>query len=362
MNKLFSLSWLYAVVCLILVGCSETSELKDVTNFSTEKKGDYLLFHLIDPFKEEGYISEVKNTGEVVYKHIISDKHFAPSDVFQYNGNFFFASGAYSDDSKVMMYSPLTQKLSLIKTNQKEYIEKYYNNGSSEYIITVMDKHNSNHVCDIKKNHCVKFSDKYTAQDVTTLNDDIIVVGVDQNANGNKENVTIIKKLNKNLELIKEVPLNLLPNYFTYTSPDQRLYLFMINGDIVKIDSNLNINKYSVDLSSVSKNTTRVVYNKNVMIDRENILINLEIQESKKNLNLLAKISFEDEEPKIEIVEDSTNESILNVDSKSNEVYTRSYINEETVITVRDTKILKVKNKLKLDNKDPIYFVDNIKK
>lgn len=37
-------------------------------------------------------------------------------------------------------------------------------------------------------------------------------------------------------------------------------------------------------------------------------------------------------------------------------------IDNKSIITVRDINTLKVKNKLKLKNNDPIYFVDNIKK
>lgn len=360
MNKYFILTCL-ALICLFLSGCNQASEISDVTKFSTEKKGDYLLFHLMDPFKEEGYISEIVNTGDEVYRHIITDKHFSPSDVFQYNGNFFFASGAYSNDTKVMKYNPTNRELSLIETNQESFIEKYYNDSDSEYIVTVIDKDNKNNVCDIKSEKCIQISNEYIAQDVTTLNNNVIVVGIDNNATGNKDNVVLIKMLNKDLELIKESYLDILPNYFTYTSPDQKLYLFMINGDIVEIDSNLNINTYSMDLADTYKDITRVGYNKNVMIDKNNILVNVEIQRSKDSLNFLAKISLENDGVQMDIVENSTDESILNVDLDSNEVYTRSYINEKTVITVRDTKTLKVKNKFELKNKDPIYFVDNIK-
>lgn len=38
----------------------------------------------------------------------------------------------------------------------------------------------------------------------------------------------------------------------------------------------------------------------------------------------------------MDIIENSENESILNIDSNSNEVYTRTYIGEKTVIIIRD--------------------------
>jgi hypothetical protein len=38
----------------------------------------------------------------------------------------------------------------------------------------------------------------------------------------------------------------------------------------------------------------------------------------------------------MDIIENSENESILNIDSNSNEVCTRTYIGEKTVIIIRD--------------------------
>lgn len=348
--------------CLLLTGCNQSKELDNVTKFSPSGSGDYLLFHLIDPFKKEGYISEVKNNGDVVCKHRITDEHFAPSDVFQYKDNFYFASGAYSNDSKVMKYSPTKRELSFIETNQEKFIEKYYKDNTSEYIVTVSNKDNQNEVCDIRNKKCVRFPDSYIAHDVTSLNNYVIVVGVDQNAMSNKDKVVLIKKLNRNLEVLEETTLDILPNYFTYTSQNQKLYLFLTNGDIAEIDSDLNVNLHSVNLSPLSKNIEKVLYNKNIILDKNNILINIEIQEPNKSSNFLSKISFENDKPKLEMVKNSGNEDILNVDIDHHEVYTRSYIDNKSVIIVRDINTLKVKNKLKLKNNDPIYFVDNIKK
>lgn len=294
-------------------------------------------------------------------KHILTDKHFSPSDIFQYEKNFYFASGAYSNDSKVMKYDPKDKSLSLMDTNQDAFIEKFYKNGESEYIMTLIDGNGVNEVCDINLQKCQSFSGKHNALDVTTLNNKVVIVGLDTNALGNEENVTSIKMLNKELELIKEVNLNIIPNYFTYTSPDQKLYLFMINGDIVEIDSNLNTNTFPIDLSSISKNVIKVLYNKNVMLDKNHILVNVEIHEPNKKVTALANISFEKDAPELELIESSYDEIILNVDNDSNEVYTRSYVENKTVINIRDINTLMVKNRIELKNDDAIYFVDNVK-
>lgn len=134
----------------------------------------------------------------------------------------------------------------------------------------------------------------------------------------------------------------------------------MYNGDIVKIDSDLNTETYPLDLSYLSKNATHVTYQKNVRLDKNKILVNLEINEVDKKTKLLAKISFENKVPKVDIVRSNLEEKILNMDNEKTEVYTRSYVSDKTVITVRDTKTLKVKNEILLNNNDPIYFVDKI--
>lgn len=355
-------------IFILLSGCNQSKtsesvkEISDVTQFSPKESGDYLLFHLIDPFGKKGYISEVDSSSNIIKKHTIIDNHFAPSDVFDLQNQFYFASGAYSNETQVMKYNPANKKISLIETGQNKFIEKYYKDGTSEYIITVVDGEDSNDVCDIKKKKCINLSQGYIAQDITSINDSIIVVGVDNKSIENQEKVTVIKKYDRNLNLIKEITLDILPNYFTYTRQNQNLYLFMINGDIVEIDSELNIKTYPIDLSGFSKNIKRVSYNKNVVIDKDTILLNLEIRESEQKLNSLVKISFKNHNPSLEEVHDSKGESILNIDHKSNEIFTRSYENKRAIIKIRELKTLRVINTLKLENNDPIYFVDNIRR
>lgn len=142
----------------------------------------------------------------------------------------FFTSGAYSDDTKVMKYNPKKKELSLFDTNQNKFIEKYHKDDKSEYIITVLDKNNNNNeVCDIKLNKCIESLENYRAHTVTTLDNYIIVVGINKTLSSTKNSIQL-KKFNRNLEALKEVTLDQIPNYFTYTSEDQKLYIFMKNG------------------------------------------------------------------------------------------------------------------------------------
>ncbi|PEO40885.1 hypothetical protein [Bacillus pseudomycoides] len=352
---------------LFLIGCNQSKtsesvkEISDVTQFSPKGSGNYLLFHLIDPFGKKGYINEVDSSAKVLKKHTITDNHFSPSDVFHFQDQFYFASGAYSNETQVMKYNPSNKKISLIETGQNKFIEKYYKDDVSEYVITVVNKDDSNDVCDIKKKKCVNLSQGYIAQDITSINNHIIVVGVDNKSMESKEKVTVIKKYDRSLNLIKEITLDILPNYFTFTHQAQKLYLFMINGDITEVDSELNIKTYPIDLSKFSQKIARVNYNKNVVIDKDTILLNLEIRELEKKLSSLVKISFKNHTPHLEEIDNSKGESVLNIDQKSNEIFTRSYENKRTIIKIRDLKTLKVTNTLKLENNDPIYFVDNIK-
>jgi hypothetical protein len=346
---------------IVFGGCVQAQPLEDLTTFSTDNEGDYLLFHFISPFKKEGYIAEVDHDGKVIKKFKITDQHFAPSDVFYYLNNFYFASGGYSNASKVMKYNPKKRKLSLLDTNQKKFIEKYYKDSKSEYIITVIDKYNNNELCDIKLNKCISFSGNYRAHDVTTLDNYVIVVGVDKSESTTKEDMVKVSKLNRNLEVLEEVTLEQIPNYFTYTSPDQKLYLFMKNGDIVEIDRDLNIHSYSINFSTLSDHIMEVRYRKNVMIDKKRILVDIEIEEANKKTYILAEISFENDVPAMKVIQKGKDEDLLNVDYESGEVFTRSYVDNKTVISIRDMKKFDLKNQLILSNKDPIYFVDNIK-
>lgn len=349
------------LICMfILGGCTQDKQIDDITKFSTDTKGNYLLFHFITPFKEDGYIAEVNADGKVIKKFEITDKHFAPSDVFYYHNNFYFTSGAYSNDSKVLKYNPINRKLSLINTNQKKFIEKFYKDSKSEYIITVIDKNSNNELCDIKVNKCIKFSGDYRAHDVTTLDDYVIVVGIDKTPNPTKENIIKVTKFNRNLEVLKEVTLDEVPNYFTYTSEDQKFYLFLKNGDIIRIDSDLNKSSYPINLTAFSDNIQNVKYNKNVAVDKNRILMDIEVESHDKKIDVLAEISFKNKEPSIKVVQEGIDEDILNVDYETNEVFTRTYVDNKTVIFIRDSKTFDLKKKLVLKSKDPIYFVDSI--
>ncbi|WP_312113913.1 hypothetical protein [Brevibacillus reuszeri] len=342
------------LVSVFLWGCTPSQQIDDVASFSPQNKGEYLLFHFMSPFEDEGYILEVDAKGEVKHKLTIKDDHFAPSDVFYNLNNYYFTSGAYSNDFKVMEYNPETRKISLIDTNQNKYIEKYYKDEQSEYIITTLDKNDNNEICDIKKNKCMSIGDGYSAHTLTTLDNFVIVLGAKDG------NSSIVKKYNRDFEFLEEIKMENTPAYFTYTSEDQKLYLFMKNGDIVDIDSNLKIKTYPINLTSISNNIKEVKYQKNVMLDPKRILVDLEIKADSKT-NMIAEISFDNTGPSFEIISKGTDEDILNVDYTSGEVFTRSSDGKNAVIYVRDTEKLELLHRLVLTNKDAIYFVDNIK-
>ncbi|XOS92235.1 hypothetical protein ACLMAB_28930 [Brevibacillus laterosporus] len=209
-------------------------------------------------------------------------------------------------------------------------------------------------------NKCIESSESYSAHTVTTLDNYIIVVGINKTLSNTKNSIQL-KKFNRNLEALKEVTLDQIPNYFTYTSEDQKLYIFMKNGDIVEIDSDLNVHSYPINISDFSENIENVKYNKNVMVDKKRILVDMEIKADDKKTDILAEISFEKDVPTMNVIQKGINEDILNVDYETEEVFTRSYVDKKTVISIRDTKKFDLKNRLVLSNKDPIYFVDNIK-
>lgn len=342
------------LVSVFLWGCTPSQQIDNVTSFSPQNKGEYLLFHLMSPFEDEGYIVEVDAQGKVKHKLTIKDEHFAPSDVFYYLNNYYFASGAYSNDFKVMEYNPETRKITLIDTNQKKYIEHYYKDEQSEYIITTLDKNDNNEICDIKKNKCMSIGDGYIAHSLTTLDNFIIVIGL------NDRNSSIVKKYNRDFEFLEEIKMENKPAYFTYTSEDQKLYLFMKNGDIVEIDSHLKMNTYPINLTSISNNIKEVNYQKNVMLGPKRILMDLEIKADTKT-HMIAEISFDKNGPSFEIINKGTDEDILNVGYTSGEVFTRSSDGKNTVIYVRDTEKLELLHRFVLTNKDAIYFVDNSK-
>lgn len=347
----------------LLGGCNQSevvTDIKDVTEFSTENDGNYLLFHLIDPFKEEGYIAEVDESGDDIKKHLITDSRFAPADVFLYEEQFFFVSGGYSNDNKVMSYNPQDQKITMNDTFQEDFVDKFYKNGDQEYIITSYNQDNRNSVCDINAKKCVSIADGYIALDVTVLDGYIIVVGIDEESMDNKEDVTLISKYDGDLNLIEETTLDLIPGYSSYTSTDQSLYLFMINGEIVEVNSNLETTEHTIDLPSQSNEYGKVFFNKIERLKDESLVMNTEIQESEDSSDFLAHITFENGEPSFTKIEDSEGESVINTDAETGDVYTRSYVDNKAVIKIRDSNDLTIKHVLNLETDDPIYFVDSI--
>lgn len=346
-------------IFIFLSGCRQSNAIDDITNFTTKSEGDYLLFHLIDPYDDKGYIIELNESGDEVEKYVITDQRFAPADVFAYQNQFYFASGAYSGDTGVMSYNPATHKISMVETNQDRFIEKYYKDSVSEYITTLSDENGHNTVCDIIQRESMTWKG-YTAYDITSLNDSLIIVGVQHNQISTTKNLTVVRKYDRDFNLIKEIKLDSVPNYFTHTSLDQKLYLFIETGEIIEIDSDLNTTLYPLDLPNKSQNFV-MSFNKNVVLDNGDLVMNIKLQEVDTYIDCLARISFKNHIPYIELIDNSHDESIINADEKAKEVYTRSYVNKKAVIKVRDMDDLRVKHEFKLKNANPIYFVDNIK-
>jgi hypothetical protein len=336
-----------------------TEELSDVTIFSPQGDGEYLLFHLRGPYQGKGYINEVSDLGEIIKKHSITDKHFSSSDIFHIQDNYYFTSGGYSGETEVMKYSPSDKKISLIETNQNQFIEKYYRDDVSEYIITVLDKDSTNDICDIQQKKCISSPKGYMAHNITSIDNNVMVVLINNNPVNGAEKISSIQKYDRDLNLIKETTLGLFPNYFTYTHENQKLYLFMTNGDIVEVDGELNTKSYPMNFSS---KIDGIQYTKNVLIEKGIILLNLTIHEPSKQSSSLVTLSFKNGVPQLKEVADSEGEVVLNIDKESNEVFTKFDENGTTIIKIRDLTTLHVTNTLNLDNNDHIYFVDNIKK
>jgi hypothetical protein len=232
---------LFSLFYLVLVGCennfkveskaTEREVVKNIQNFKIINQGnkaDYSLFHFIDPFDKEGYIEQINNKGEKVEKKLIRDKHFAPSDSFYFNNNYYFTSGAYSNSSKVMKYENEEQKISLIETNQQDFVEKYYEDKESKYITTVTDGNGNNKVCDIEKSRCINFDKGYSAHTVITIDSYIIIVATSTNPQVEEQSYTKIFKYDKSMNLHKETQTDYIPDYFTYNNKEN-LYLFMNN-------------------------------------------------------------------------------------------------------------------------------------
>lgn len=133
----------------------------------------------------------------------------------------------------------------------------------------------------------------------------------------------------------------------------------MNDGIIEVIDKNLNKEEFKIDLPQRFKNINKYRFNKNVPLEEETILINIEVGNEEEKKDILAKISLSESKPTVQVIQEGKKEDILNVDYKSGEVFTRSYVNDKTTINIRNLNNLKVENTFTLENDDPIYFVDH---
>ncbi len=356
----------------LLSSCEETTvypepekeidivEINDITKFTTDRQGDYLVFNLMDPVAEKGYIQEFNSNGKVLKRYEVSDRLFAPSNIYFYQNKYYFASSGYSGDSKVMTYNPNSLKISFLNTGQNDSVERFYMDSESKFIVTNMDKNLDNKFCEIEPNKCIEFSDDYRIHDITMLEGYPIVVGILKDVQENSENILKIRKYDEDLEIIDEINLNQYPNYFTFTSKNNKLYLFMYNGDIVEISSDLKVNTFSSDFSTIMDDIVNIEFKKNLMLENGDILINIVLNAINQKLNFIVKVSFSNGSPQMEIIENTANKNLLNVDYDANEFYTTSYEEDKNVISVWDTKTLKIKNKFMFDSTYSAYLVDKI--
>ncbi|WP_342504123.1 hypothetical protein [Lysinibacillus sp. FSL L8-0126] len=335
-------------------------EINDVTNFTTDRQGDYLVFNLMDPVAEKGYIQEFNSNGEIIKRYEISDRLFAPSNIYFFQNKYYFASSGYSGDSKIMSYNPNNSKISFINTGQNDFVERFYMDDDSKFIMTNMDKNLDNKFCKIGLNKCIEFPENYRIHDITILEGAPIVVGIVKDAQENSEDILKIRKYNKDLEIIDEVNLNQYPNYFSFTGKNNKLYLFMYSGDIVEISSDLKVSTFSSDFSAIMDDIVNIEFKKNLMLENGDLLINIVLNAIDQKLNFIVKVSFSTGSPQMEIIENTANKNLLNVDYDANEFYTASYKEDKNVISIWDSKTLKIKNKFKLDSTYSVYLVDKI--
>lgn len=96
------------------------------------------------------------------------------------------------------------------------------------------------------------------------------------------------------------------------------------------------------------------------MLENGDLLINIVLNAIDQKLNFIVKVSFSTGSPQMEIIENTANKNLLNVDYDANEFYTASYKEDKNVISIWDSKTLKIKNKFKLDSTYSVYLVDKI--
>ncbi|MEK5485158.1 hypothetical protein [Lysinibacillus sp. FSL M8-0355] len=134
----------------------------------------------------------------------------------------------------------------------------------------------------------------------------------------------------------------------------------MYSGDIVEISSDLKVSTFSSDFSAIMDDIVNIEFKKNLMLENGDLLINIVLNAIDQKLNFIVKVSFSTGSPQMEIIENTANKNLLNVDYDANEFYTASYKEDKNVISIWDSKTLKIKNKFKLDSTYSVYLVDKI--
>ncbi|UOY93696.1 hypothetical protein MUG87_06140 [Ectobacillus sp. JY-23] len=98
----------------------------------------------------------------------------------------------------------------------------------------------------------------------------------------------------------------------------------------------ISVLHHQMDFSELSENIAGIAYNKNVLIDDNKILVDIEVHEAKDKsdkIAFLATISFKEKEPKIEIIPSSQGEKVLNNDLSAQEAYTRITIRQQSLLS-----------------------------
>ncbi|NDI35482.1 hypothetical protein [Chengkuizengella sediminis] len=352
LNKLLTLFILFIV---IFTGCTQVNKVDDITELSIESQADYLLFEFIKPYERKGYINALDKDGELVDKYVITDKRFGYADVFDFdNNNFYFPNSRFSGISQVMKYNSNTRKFSFINTGQEAFIDKYYKDEVSEYIATNLYTNEVSDICDIKVNKCITTNSWSIVHTVSSLDKYIINVETTHN------NHMVIKKYNRDLEELDKTQLIAkTPNLYPTYTREGKLYLFLTDGDILEVDRDLNVNIHPMDFSAYSKYILEVYYRNNVKLDENSFLTSIRLNAARnERINLLVKITFEQDKPKMELIQNGDIEDILNADYQVGEVYTSSYTNDQSILTIRDINSLEVINQFFLN--DTVDFVDKL--
>ena len=343
---------IYLLVASILIGCTNMKTLDDITKFSVNGNYKYLLFHFIDPTEKDGYILEINENGDKENKIIIEDPYLAPSDIFWANNKYYFASGGYSCKSDILTYDPSNGKFEVVNTNQNEFIDKIYANGSDLYLTTLIDKLDSNRVYNINNGESINSKEGYFIEHIAVLDEFIITVSSSLDSTHNK-----IIKYNKEFVKIDEITIRGNINRFSYSSENSYLYLFKnnIEGEIVRIDSNLNMVEYKIN----EYKDCVVKYSNIVEVKKDTILAEVKIESNDCSESKLIEIRFNND-VQVKNIDINSSEKIVNIDYDSNELFTRYYENKKAIIRIRSLENYELKDELIMKNDDPIFFMDNI--